>query len=270
MKKLSGVLFALFLVVGIAHGAAAQEWGRMQGPRASAPTQVPAVVPVAPIIDDPLGDHITSPGNPIVDIDMVEGGTDGTDVTLKITFSPDTMMSEVVGFIDLDTDQNPATGIPASANLFIPGTMQDIGVDFLLSLFNLPFGGPVEVLNTITGAFVGSVPAIIVGQTLEITIPLAILRGDDGAMDVGMVLGNLPQPTDAAPNVGHGTILGGPVPVGGTVAGMSPIRVICRNVTTGQIVTIALSGATSWDCEAAGLIVNTGDTIVQRVRGTAN
>ena len=213
MKKLSGLLllFGLFLMVDIAQGAAAREWGEMKGPRASAPIlkQVPAAVLFAPIIDDPLGDHITSPGNPIVDIDMVEGGTNGTSVTLKVHFSPDTVMSEVVGFIDLDTDQNPATGIPPNANVFIPGTMQDIGVDFFLSLFNLPFGGPVDVFDAITGVLVGSVPATIVGQSLEITVPLAMLGGDDGAMDVGMVLGNAPQPTDAAPNVGHGAVSGG-------------------------------------------------------------
>ena len=211
MKKLSGLLllFGLFLMVDIAQGAAAPEWGGMKSPRISARThmQAPAAAPIASIIDDSLGDHITFPGNPVVDIDTVGGRSDGTDVTLKVNFSPDTVMSQVVGFIDLDTDQNPATGIPAHANPLIPGTRQDIGVDFFLSLFNLPFGGPVDIVDAITGVLVGSVPATTVGQSLEITVPLAMLGGGDGVMDVGMVLGNLSQPTDAAPNVGHGTIL---------------------------------------------------------------
>jgi hypothetical protein len=154
-----------------------------------------------------MGDHITSPGNPLVDIDTVEGGTDTTNVTLKVTFSSDTVISSVVGFIDLDTDQDRTTGITPHANPLIPGTTQDLGVDFFLSLFGLPFGGPVDVVNARTGAPVGSVPATIVGQTLEGTIPLAMLGKDDGALNVGMVLGNLSQPTDAAPNGGHGAIL---------------------------------------------------------------
>jgi hypothetical protein len=58
--------------------------------------------------------------------------------------------------------------------------------------------------------------------------------------------------------------------VSGSVTGVSPRRVICQNITTGQRVTIPLRGAMSWDCEAAGLVVNTGDTIIQRVVGTAN
>jgi hypothetical protein len=56
--------------------------------------------------------------------------------------------------------------------------------------------------------------------------------------------------------------------VGGSVSGVSPLRVICLNVTTGQQVVIRNS-ATLWNCEAAGLIVNTGDIIRQTVRGTA-
>jgi len=226
--KLSGLLFGLLLVVDIAQGAAAREWGKMQELRAGAPTltQLPAAAPVTPIINDPLGDHITSPGNPIVDIATVEGGTDGTNVTLRITFSPNTVMSQVVGFVDLDTDQNPQTGIEPDANFFIPGTIQDVGVDFFLSLFNLPFGGPVDIFDAMTRALVGSVPATIVGQTLEITVPLSMLGGDNGAMDVGMVLGNILQPTDAAPNVGHGTIL----PVGKATISPAPSALVTTQV----------------------------------------
>jgi hypothetical protein len=58
--------------------------------------------------------------------------------------------------------------------------------------------------------------------------------------------------------------------VGGSVTGVSPRRVICQNLTTRQRVTIPLGGAMSWDCESAGLVVHTGDTINQNVLGTAN
>ena len=97
--KLSRVLLGLLLVVNMVHGAAGQEWGGTEGPRAAAstPQQAAAAVPVTPIIEDPLGDHITPPGNPLVDIDTVEGGTDGINMTLRVHFSPDTVMSSVVG-----------------------------------------------------------------------------------------------------------------------------------------------------------------------------
>ena len=61
--------------------------------------------------------------------------------------------------------------------------------------------------------------------------------------------------------------------VGGAVAGLTPrrITVTCRNITTGQTVALTLpKGATSWDCEAAGLLVNAGDRIRQSMTGNAN
>lgn len=61
----------------------------------------------------------------------------------------------------------------------------------------------------------------------------------------------------------------GPEPVGGTVTGQLGVQAICKNNTTGQAVTILLSGAKSWDCEAAGLVVNPGDIIIQLPVGIA-
>lgn len=58
-------------------------------------------------------------------------------------------------------------------------------------------------------------------------------------------------------------------PVGGSVTGVNPRRVICRNLTTGQTITIQLNSA-SWDCETAGLGVNAGDRIQQTVTGRAD
>lgn len=57
--------------------------------------------------------------------------------------------------------------------------------------------------------------------------------------------------------------------VGGSATGTRAIRVTCLNMTTGQ--TVIIQGeAASWDCEAAGLVVNTGDSIQQTVTGIAN
>lgn len=209
MKNRNSVLllFGLFLISDITQAATAQEWGGMKSQRAVAPaTMQTYATPAPPIISDPVGDHITFPGNPIVDIGTVEGETNGTSITIKIHFSSDTVMSGIAGYIDLDTDQNVATGMLPNANLVIPGAAQDIGVDFFLSLFNLPFGGSIDVVNPNNGILMGSVPATIARQSLEITVPLTMLGGDDGSMDVGMLLGNLFQPTDVAPNEGHGTI----------------------------------------------------------------
>lgn len=57
-------------------------------------------------------------------------------------------------------------------------------------------------------------------------------------------------------------------PVGGSVTGVTPSRVVCINVTKRQTVQIQ-DGANSWNCEAAGLVVNPGDRILQTVLGQA-
>jgi len=60
------------------------------------------------------------------------------------------------------------------------------------------------------------------------------------------------------------------ISVGGTVTGVNPRRVVCKNLTTRKHVTILLDGVTAWDCEAAGLVVNPGDRIWQTVIGIAD
>jgi hypothetical protein len=256
--------FGLWLIIGLAQGATAWEagWGTAPQPEVLPKALPRAAVPVSSILTDPSGDHVTSSGNPIVDIVGVEAGTDGTAVTLKITFSAKTVMSKVGGFIGLDTDQNATTGV-SFTDL---DAMQDIGADFVLNLFGLPSGGQVIIYTTAapSGYRVGKVPAVIKGQSLKITVPLSMLGGDDGNMDVAMVLGNDLEATDAAPDAGHGTVAS----VGGVVNGVSPRQIICTNTTTGKTVRIE-EPAGSWDCEAAGLVVNPGDTIRQTVTGKA-
>ena len=61
------------------------------------------------------------------------------------------------------------------------------------------------------------------------------------------------------------------VVVGGSVTGMSPSdgKVTCLNKTTRQRVNSTIpAGVRSWDCEQAGLVVNTGDTIQMKIEVT--
>ncbi|WP_428309635.1 LamG domain-containing protein [Hydrocarboniphaga sp.] len=65
------------------------------------------------------------------------------------------------------------------------------------------------------------------------------------------------------------TELYGPPPIGGSVKGLSSKSVLCKNQTSSQSVTIPLNGVKSWDCTAAGLTANSGDIIVQTVKGVS-
>ncbi len=58
-------------------------------------------------------------------------------------------------------------------------------------------------------------------------------------------------------------------PVAGSVTGMTPANVVCWNQTTGQRIVVAMT-TKSWDCEALGLIVNAGDTVLIGARGSVD
>ncbi len=58
--------------------------------------------------------------------------------------------------------------------------------------------------------------------------------------------------------------------VGGTLSGASGRRVRCTNLTTAQVIEFPLMGATSWSCEAKGLVVNPGDLVRQLVVGSSD
>lgn len=157
--------------------------------------------PLPIIINDPLGDHFSAPGPGfgIVDIGIVKGGSNGGAVTIIINFSPNTDMFQLAGYIDLDTDQDQFTGESSPDH--------DIGTEYFLDLFLLPLG-IVFVVDPETGLGVpvGDVLVNIVEPSIEMTIPLAMLGNDEGNMDIGMLLGTFLEPTDIAPNSGHGTI----------------------------------------------------------------
>jgi hypothetical protein len=54
--------------------------------------------------------------------------------------------------------------------------------------------------------------------------------------------------------------------LGGWVTGLTLSTAVCKNVTTGQAVTLN-DPVSPWDCEAAGLGVTPGDRVTMHVRG---
>ena len=180
---------------------------------ASGPTVVtPVAAPqghLPPVIFDPLGDAIGG----IADVVAVNGAFDAEFLHLEVVFADDPSIFPAVGIIHLDTDQNPGTGVPPEFLFGLP--TQDIGVDFFLDLFPVPDAGVVLVVACSDFDcidLVGEVPGAYVGNTLLVTVPLAMLGGDDGMMDVTGVVGDFEGPTDWFPDVDHGTVGGGEEP----------------------------------------------------------
>ncbi len=128
-------------------------------------------------------------------------------MTMRLHFSPGAGPTGAVGYIHLDTDQNPATGLPPTALFGLPS--QDIGFDYYLSLFNLPTSVDIFDANDI---YIASVIPTLTTDALEFTLPLNTLGNDDGRIDVTMALGDFFGPTDWAPDTGHGSVTLGDVP----------------------------------------------------------
>ena len=89
-------------------------WGRTapcpRRSRASAPTDVASASLVSTIINDPIGDararSTSARSAPAPTADSV--------MSMALDFSPGTPMDQAVGYVFLDTDQDPSTGVPAS------------------------------------------------------------------------------------------------------------------------------------------------------------
>ena len=159
-----------------------------------------ASVGLETIIVDPAGDSFDSN-----DVTTVRAGSDGSTVaSMAIDFAGSTPMNAIGGFVYLDTDLNPSTGLPAEAFFGLPA--QDIGMEYYADLFEANGSDPiVPIWNAATGNLVAIVPATVVGHTIAFDIPLDAIQDHDGKINTGMVVGQF-GPSDWAPDAGHGAI----------------------------------------------------------------
>jgi hypothetical protein len=75
-----------------------------------------------------------------------------------------------------------------------------------------------------------------------------------------------PQPAGGNCDIGAYEVAVAGQALGGWVTGLTLHTVTCKNVTTGQVVTLS-DPSSPWDCEAAGLLVTSEDQVVLRARG---
>jgi hypothetical protein len=201
-----------------------------------------ALLPTAPAaaapIVDPVGDTFGS-GAPI-DVTGLSAALGAGGLTLTMTFNgviaapSATAANSVLGFIDLDTDQNAATAggapwgspVPGGNNWInffassVPGPLVALGDEFYVDLGSELFHpGAVDVVNTATNA--KRLVGISYGaSSLSLTIALALLGGDDGNVNFGALVGNFVAPTDRVPNgttPGSTTITSTDIPEPGTL-----------------------------------------------------
>lgn len=163
----------------------------------SRPAEV-VIAPHAPLragpVVDPLGDAAR------IDAIRAAGETGDDEVAMTLDFSDATDMSEVGGYLQLDTDQNASTGLPPEEFFGLPE--QDIGFEFIVALFYIPYWGEVDLYDADFN-YVGTYPAEVNGQSVTFGLPLSALE-DDGNIDFAMNVGDY-EPTDWVPDAGHGS-----------------------------------------------------------------
>ena len=140
----------------------------------------------------------------VKELELVEAYKTAGSVEVMLRFSESITGATFGGYLGLDLDQNPLTGLPP---LYGPWE-QDVGceVDVLLLMLSDSAGAWGTWADSNDTAFSSTVT--VTGSTLRFSMPLSAL-GDDGNMDVAVsVYDNpyLPDFFDYAPDVGHGTI----------------------------------------------------------------
>jgi hypothetical protein len=177
--------------------AGAQQWWSNPSPGAP-PGDIARPSVVFDSIADPIGDTFGSVGTQL-DITFFSAVSDGVTLTIDLTFAgtishPATFNPDALfGFIDLDTDQNPATGVGANTDSFCPAP-SGLGIEYYVDTTG-------AVIDPSVG-IVGAAPMTYTTNSVSAQIPLALLGGDDGIVDVATVIGNVAEPTDCAPNGG--------------------------------------------------------------------
>jgi hypothetical protein len=155
------------------------------------------------------------------DILQITTFVDGVNFAITIEFvdpiaaPSDFAANSVVGFIDLDTDQNSGTGATPFINIFAPPPPIALGNEFYVDIGSEPLHfGFVDVLDAITDLPVANVAITFLSNSLSQTIPLSSLGNDEGVINFGAVLGTFPEPTDRAPDgeVPLTTVVESPVP----------------------------------------------------------
>jgi hypothetical protein len=158
--------------------------------------------------NDPTGDTY-GVGSLLWDLTALSITGDSTGLTVKLDFSNNLIAptsgdsNAMIGFVDLDTDEDSTTGFVSTVDQFRPNSgSTGMGPDFELDLASYAADSTVTVFNSL-GNPMGQVRPVFKGKRVTIRIPAALIGGDDGALNAAAIVGTLATPTDIVPEFGH-------------------------------------------------------------------
>ena len=155
-------------------------------------------------VADPANDTLPNPANETIaafDILAVNTRYASTFMTISLKMSRPIGTSSIRGFVDLDIDENQATGVRPVMNDSVVGGNAPQGSDEFL-YFETVNGALIGYYNTSTNNdSVSLVNMIVDADSIKFFIPYFKLR-DDGNLTITTVIGTKLRPHDYAPNSG--------------------------------------------------------------------
>jgi hypothetical protein len=164
---------------------------------------------------DSVGDTFGDPSEPQFDILSVGAAADSSGLTVVVRLA-EPLAAPFYGYVDLDTDQDPATGAEAVVDVWRPDSGGSSGLGDEL-VCDLSSG---DVYDAVTGEWIATVPLFYDGATNAVLmlVPGYLLVGPRA--NLAVVVGNEYWATDIAPNEGHLTLGGSAATTG--VSGSPP------------------------------------------------
>ena len=167
--------------------------------------------PTSASATDPVGDVFGS-GDSRWDVTALTIARDTGGLTVVLQFSRPLLSSvgldsaAMYGVVDLDLDQNGATGRQSAVDEFrLDGGSTGIRDERLLDLTRLEDDGGVPVLDSLMNVL-GWAPSAIDGNRITVRVRREFLNGDDGNLNAAAIVGNRANPTDFIPQTGHLTL----------------------------------------------------------------
>jgi hypothetical protein len=180
--------------------------------------QPAAAGPLIGPVPDPVGDTF-GPGPFRPDVTsvfaLVDTGLGTPTVTFTVTFvppisppsafhGPTNPSPSVIGFIDIDTDRNPATGLNSHINTTpgVPGPPIALGAEAFIDLSYeaTPGNAGFVALDAANGSLLARVPISFATDSFSLSFPLSLLAGSDGNFNFDALVGNFAGATDRVPN----------------------------------------------------------------------
>ena len=162
-------------------------------------------------VADPLDDTFHN-GGMQWDLTAMTVARDTGGVTVTLDFTSDVISpmsgdtNAMVGFVDLDVDQDSTTGFLSTVDENrLDRVTTGMGVDASVTMFTYAADSSVVVISG-TATVAGRVKPVFDGHRVTIRIPRAVIGGDDGNVNAAAIVGRLGRPTDLVPNAGHLTL----------------------------------------------------------------